>query len=694
MGLINPDFQTLPELFTSVFSHYRGGAREFIEAASHLRVLMLQLFLIVACFSTLALHLVVIERQRSEERLRESEERFSHMLTTSLDGVWIGNASRVTTFVNDRFCEMLGYTTDELVGQPLRDFILPEDRQVSDQQIDLRRQGDSTIYELRFCQKNGGIIWFRISATPVFEKNGEFAGSFGIFSNITERKQEEEVRAARLRLLEFAETHSLDELLQNTLDEAEKLSHSQIGFYHFVDDDQLSLTLQNWSTNTIKHMCTAEGKGKHYAINLAGVWVDCVHTRTPIIHNDYASLTHRKGLPEGHAPVIRELVVPVLRGEKIVAILGVGNKEQDYNDKDIEMVNMLADLGWEITERKRTQYALQQANEHMSATLDALPDLMFQVDHKYCITDYHTPFHETLYFAPEKFLGEDFRQLLPEPAAGLLAAAITESFETGFSRGTIYSLEIRGQLRWFEITAARRGKHDSAHTSSVALIRDITERKVAAEQLENALSDKEALLRELYHRTKNNMQVISAMLALQAENLTDEKATQIFQDVGSKIQSMAIVHQMLYRSQNLSSIDLKEYISALSDLLISTYRVRSHCNRVDILAESISASIDIAIPCGLMVNELITNALKYAFPAHHPGQLTVRLESRPDNNIFIEVSDNGIGFPPGYDVEQATTLGLQTVIALGQHQLQGKVNIFSGNGVTCQVEFPNNHAHT
>ena len=175
---------------------------------------------------------------------------------------------------------------------------------------------------------------------------------------IAVRKRTESVIMARLRLLQLAGTHSLDELLQATLDEAEALTGSLIGFYHFLKADQETLSLQNWSTRTMAEFCKAKGKGSHYDLAAAGVWVDCIHERGPVIHNDYASLPHRKGMPPEHAQVVRELVVPVFRGDKIMAILGVGNKPLDYTSEDVETVSLLADLAWEITERKRMEEEL------------------------------------------------------------------------------------------------------------------------------------------------------------------------------------------------------------------------------------------------------------------------------------------------------------------------------------------------
>lgn len=164
-----------------------------------------------------------------------------------------------------------------------------------------------------------------------------------------------EMHEARRRLLVYARSHSLDEVMEETLNELEKITGSSIGFYHFVTPDQKSLTLQNWSTRTKKEFCKAAGKGSHYEMAKAGVWVDCVRQRKPVIHNDYVSLPHKKGLPPGHAPVIRELVVPVIQQGLIVAVLGVGNKPTDYVEQDVRTVSLFAELVWDISERKKTE---------------------------------------------------------------------------------------------------------------------------------------------------------------------------------------------------------------------------------------------------------------------------------------------------------------------------------------------------
>lgn len=219
--------------------------------------------------------------------------------------------------------------------------------------------------------------WFTLTVLPLQQAR---PGVVVIHQDVTARKRAEAALQARLRLSHFAETHTLAELLQRTLDEAEVLTGSQIGFFHFLEADQQTLSLQMWSTNTLQTMCTAEGMGQHYPVGEAGVWVDCIAARQPVIHNDYDSLPHRKGMPAGHAPVKRELVAPVIRNDIIVAILGIGNKVAPYNDQDARDLLSLADLAWDVVLRKRTEDALRANRDYLQAVLDSASDAIFVDD--------------------------------------------------------------------------------------------------------------------------------------------------------------------------------------------------------------------------------------------------------------------------------------------------------------------------
>jgi PAS domain S-box-containing protein len=213
--------------------------------------------------------------------------------------------------------------------------------------------------------QTGERLYFNISCSPYYEGTDSVAGVIGMAINVTDQEKERQLQAVKLKLLQQSTSVSANELLIKFLDHAEQLTDSKVGFFHFVEENQLDLSLQAWSTNTLNHMCKAEGEGLHYPISKAGVWVDCVRERAPVVHNDYESLTHKNGLPEGHAPVVRELVVPVIRGDKIKAILGVGNKSSDYNDWDVAAIQRLANSCWEIIGRKH----YEEENESLTERL-------------------------------------------------------------------------------------------------------------------------------------------------------------------------------------------------------------------------------------------------------------------------------------------------------------------------------------
>lgn len=190
-------------------------------------------------------------------------------------------------------------------------------------------------------------------------------------------KKSDEIISARQRLTSDSVESSLDSILQRSLDEICDLTGSEIGFYHFVEPDQQTISLQMWSTRTLQEFCTYQGKGSHYPVSKAGIWVDCIHEGRAVIHNDYQSLPHKKGYPEGHAEVRRELVVPIFREGKIVAILGVGNKPEDYDEDDVRVVSCFADLVWDIAEKKKVLLEIEGREKRFKQFFNSNPSATF-----------------------------------------------------------------------------------------------------------------------------------------------------------------------------------------------------------------------------------------------------------------------------------------------------------------------------
>jgi diguanylate cyclase (GGDEF)-like protein/PAS domain S-box-containing protein len=302
----------------------------------------------------------ITERKQAEEHLNYQ----AHILGSVSDAIIATDANLRIVSWNKPAELLYGWSAAEALGQHLDELCHTEFIGQTQAEAQAKLLAEKVWRgELRQRRRDGSTLWVTASVSMLEDAQGNFTGGVTINHNITERKRIENIIQARFRITEFAAEHALDELLQNALDELCVLTDSSIGFFHFVEPDQKTLTLQTWSTRTLQEFCTASGKGQHYDIEQAGVWVDCVREGHPVIHNDYANLPHLKGLPEGHAPVIREMVFPITRHQKIVAIIGVGNKALNYTEDDVVYASRLADLIWDITERKRAETALRESEE-------------------------------------------------------------------------------------------------------------------------------------------------------------------------------------------------------------------------------------------------------------------------------------------------------------------------------------------
>ncbi len=305
--------------------------------------------------------------------LRESQSQLEAILTHAPAIIYIKDAQGRFLLVNQAFEAAFGVPRAEIVGRPASDLIPVEvaaAHEANDAQV--MRTGQASQFQESAVQADGQRHTVISVKFPIRDAGGQIYGVGGISTDITARVQAENAAQARLHIAEASAQASSKELMQMALDEIESLTGSQIGFYHLFHADEETITLQTWSTNTLQNVCSAEGEGRHYPLSQAGVWVDCVHQRRPVIHNDYAALPHRQGTPPGHVPVIRELVLPIIRGGQIVAVLGVGNKPTDYDEQDVEIATLLGEFSWEIVNRKRAEEALAHyANEleHSNKTL-------------------------------------------------------------------------------------------------------------------------------------------------------------------------------------------------------------------------------------------------------------------------------------------------------------------------------------
>jgi len=268
---------------------------------------------------------------------------------------------------------------------------------------------------------------------------------------------------------------------------------------------------------------------------------------------------------------------------------------------------------------------------------------------------------------------------------------VAKAFRLGVVHTEQRSMSGEKGIKHYDITASPIRDSNGKIIAGVEVVRDITERKSAEERILTSLREKEVLLKEIHHRVKNNMQVISSLLNLQARQISDRQYVELFNESRNRIASMALVHEKLYNSKDLANVDFKDYIHSLVNGLFTFYGVSTAKVSLVMLIENISLSIDTAIPCGLVINELVSNSLKYAFPHQKSGELKIVLDKaaddKDDSTFNLIISDNGIGIAGDIDIRETKSLGLQLVTNLVEHQLQGSLQFDRSGGTLFNIHF-------
>ena len=367
----------------------------------------------------LQVHQIELEMQNEELKranalVEETRNRYVDLYELAPTGYLTLDESGIVIESNLTAAGQLGVERSTLLKRPFQDYIVPADRDKFRSHLnEVVTSKKRHSCEIGLMTKSGGDFYALLDTLFILDSSGKKLCRTTA-TDFTQHKRAENLVNVRLSLLEFAASHSPEELLQKTLDEIGQLTNSTIGFLHFVESDQKTLSLQAWSTRTLEEFCSAEGKGAHYPIEKAGVWVDCFHEKSPIIHNDYFALPHRKGLPDGHPPVIRELSVPIMRSGRVVAILGIGNKPENYTQRDVEVASYLADVAWEIAMRKFADQELDKAYKKLNAVFESIRDGFFAFDREWRITYVNKSGAEMLGMKRKDLVGGVFWELCPE----------------------------------------------------------------------------------------------------------------------------------------------------------------------------------------------------------------------------------------------------------------------------------------
>lgn len=348
-----------------------------------------------------------------------------------------------------------------------------------------------------------------------------------------------------------------------------------------------------------------------------------------------------------------------------------------YNDKK-EQIGAMG-VSRDITELKEAEEQLKNSLERNKAIVNALPDIIFRINRECVFLDVLTNNEDLLAFPKEIFLGKKINDFFPICFVKKSKECIKKALQNKSNIIHEYSLNTPKKNGYFEARYAKINEKEV-----LVVIRDITETKLAEQELKNSLAEKEILLKEIHHRVKNNLQVISSILNLQSSFIKDTHVINILKESQNRIKSMAFIHESLYQNKDFSNVNFSDYVSNLCNTLFYTYNTSDDFVKLKLEISPIKLSIDNAIPCGLIINELVSNALKYAFPNNQKGELTIRVYFHK-NQLRIEVEDNGIGFPESLNFRNTDTLGLQLVITLVE-QLNAEIELISKEGCKFAVK--------
>ncbi|MCK5147457.1 response regulator [bacterium] len=333
----------------------------------------------------------------------------------------------------------------------------------------------------------------------------------------------------------------------------------------------------------------------------------------------------------------------------------------------------------ELSENQAMLSALLNAEDNVAILMDLNGNIQaLNTSAKQMLSDSDTP--------TEEFNGKNIFSYIK----GSIAHSRKKLFAEVVELDSPVTIDEEYNGRYLESTLYPVKDINNKITKVAFFARDMTLRIKAEQQKERDLREKEMLLKEIHHRVKNNLQVICSLLSLQSRHIKDPNALDMFTESRDRVRSMALVHELLYGSKNFSEIDFAEYLNRLTNTLFKAYATDKTKVDLQITVGDVSLGVDLAIPCGLVINELISNALKHAFPEDlgHKGCIQIYMEAEENNYISLIVKDNGAGLPEGFNMMQNDSLGMHLITLLAEDQLQGKILLEQDNGTKFHIRFP------
>ncbi len=607
--------------------------------------------------------LSILEDEKiARQVLRESEEKYRTLIETTPCVICKLKPDGTTIFVNDYLSVVTGYCPDEFIGRNWWDLLYPgELRGQKVQLYEAFKSGDVHGYEMTLRGKEGSsrvILWDSFNTYGTY---GELIEINGVGIDITDRKEAEQQARYQLQFL-YVVINAIKApiFFKNT---EGRYSGCNAAFEEYVGHPLSELIGKTVFDLWPRDLAEVYHQKDLELLETGGEQTYEAQARSA--DGSYRDMLYRKSLYHG-------------KDGSIGGIVGV-------------MVD--------VTDRKRAEEAVRESERFALSTVNALPSSIAIIDERGEILSVNSAWRtfafENMQNPIDVFEGINYLTVCDmaqgehadgaaEFAAGI-RAVIKKELESYLLEYPCHSPSVK---RWF--TGRVNRFPGDGPTRIVVSHTDITELKLAEEKISTSLHEKEVLLREIHHRVKNNMQVISSLIGLQNSYITNGADVSVaLGEMQNRIKSMAIVHEKLYRSENLARIDFSEYLASLSASVFQSLNIDADRVELRLNVGLVTLGIDEAVPCGLLVNELVTNALNHGFPGGRKGVITVSMEDVGEGGCRISIKDDGVGLPDGFDVEASNSLGIRLVGILTK-QIGGTLEVRTEKGMGSEfvVSFP------
>jgi PAS domain S-box-containing protein len=598
----------------------------------------------------------ITKRKLAQIRHLESEKFLKNIINGSLDIICAADEAGEITEFNLTSQKTFGYSRDEVLGRSVS-ILYASPTEFKERTKQLEKTGQF-IGEAHLKRKDGSVFLSYISLSTLYNHAGEYIGNVGIARDITEQKEKE----------------------RQILDQSAKLKAIFESSPHHI-----------WTVNR-EHVVTS------FNTNYANSFRDIYGVRPVENKTGLKTLKRQKDEGSGLISYYKAAFKGMPQQFELTGITRKG----EFFAREVFLqpiisengeVKEVSGIGHNITERKRIQEQVAIQAAKLKTIFETSSHLVFTINPAFELTSFNGQFEE---FSKEIY---DF---VPRIGTLVNAGKMISTKEFNDQWMIFFKKAFKGRSQQFEtVFRSKNGEEvwkevylnpiygngkEVVEVSGIA--HDITENKRAEHEIMQSLKEKEILIKEVHHRVKNNLQVISSILSLQSSYTRNKVVLDLLKEIQNRVKSMAFIHESLYQSKDISKINFSEYVSTLSQNLLHSYTTNDLRIGLKVSVPNLFLSLDQSIPCGLIINELLSNALKYAFTGRKKGEVTVQVKEEKQK-ITIIISDNGIGLPTNIDFRNTESLGLQLVTALAE-QINGKISMSRKGGTKYTVSFLKN----